>query len=247
MYNSDLQPALGHFFFSRHCPEHVHWPSMASTHCGWWDGSDLIINKWDELSVIWVNYLASRDPSGLHMMPMISPSSHWERALLLQLGLDPCKDFSKVFLTDFVLQSLEAKPVPQLAPSGAGGTTHTTQSQITPGNQEGDSGEQLEQAELCGREEAVLGRISAGWCHRTHTHTLFHHQSPLGKARGAGCHQKCHSLCQHQAGIPRGAWRNQRVQTLPWPRARDRQPCERDHMCELLPGAGSTGFNHSLH
>lgn len=113
-----------------------------------------------------------RDPIGLHMMTTITPSSHWGRALLLQLGLDPCEDFSKVFLTDFVLQSLEAKPVPQLAPCRAGGTTHMTQSQITPGNWEGDPGEQLEQAELCGREEAVLGRISAGGCHGTHTHTL---------------------------------------------------------------------------
>lgn len=127
---------------------------MANTHCGCWDGSDLIISKWDELSVIWVNYLESRDITGLHKTPTISRSSHWDRALLPQLSLDPCKDFSKVFPADFVLQSLQAKPVPQLAPSTDGGTTHMTRSQLTPGNREGDSGEQLEQAELCGREEA---------------------------------------------------------------------------------------------
>lgn len=181
--------------------------------------------------------MESRDPSGLHMMPTISPAR--DRALLLQLVLDPCKDFSKVFLTDFVL--LEAKPVPQLGPSRAGGTTHMTQSQITVGNWKGDSGEHLEQAELCRREEDG----DQCWL----SHTQLHHQPPLGGARAAGCHHKCHSLCQHQAGIPRGAWSEQGVQTLPWPRARDRQPCERDHMCELLPGAGSTGsdFNHCLH
>lgn len=80
-------------------------PSTARAQRGWWDGSALITNKWNELNVIGDELFGARDPgmlSGLHTTLTTPPSSHRGRVFLPELRLNHCKDVSRVFVTHFV-------------------------------------------------------------------------------------------------------------------------------------------------
>ena len=50
-------------------------PSTVCTHHVWWDGSDLIINKWNELNVIRDELFGARDPGMLNGLPTMLVTS----------------------------------------------------------------------------------------------------------------------------------------------------------------------------